>query len=187
MPLLMLAKCAEAQAIRKGWPEDLANAYVSEEVAHAALDPPPAPTAADAAAAADAALCDRLERVGAKVVLILDWLDGAPLDAVPLGAVAARIVAFLRARRGDRQTLGTWRDRNRHALRELWARAPAAALDVKVELENARAGGAPDTPRPGRPTRKWRFNYASDCAVRYDLAGRVQALLPQRSGLARFS
>jgi hypothetical protein len=25
MPFLMLAECAEAQAIRKGWPEDLSN------------------------------------------------------------------------------------------------------------------------------------------------------------------
>jgi phage recombination protein Bet len=34
MPL-MLAKCAEAQAIRKGWPEDLGNTFVGEEIEQA--------------------------------------------------------------------------------------------------------------------------------------------------------
>jgi hypothetical protein len=39
----------------------------------------------------------------------------------------------------------SWRERNRHALREFWARAPADALGVKQELEKALA---PD----GKPT-----------------------------------
>jgi hypothetical protein len=33
----------------------------------------------------------------------------------------------------------SWRERNRHALREFWARAPADALGVKQELEKALA------------------------------------------------
>jgi hypothetical protein len=43
MPFLMLAKCAEAQAIRKGWPEDLSNTFVGEEIEQAALSIPPKP------------------------------------------------------------------------------------------------------------------------------------------------
>jgi hypothetical protein len=58
-----------------------------------------------------------------------------PFDAVPLGQLADRIVAFLRERREDPQALITWRERNRHALRGFWARAPADALGVKQELE----------------------------------------------------
>jgi hypothetical protein len=42
-------------------------------------------------------------------------------------------------RRGETLTLTTWRERNRHALREFWARAPADALGVKQELEKALA------------------------------------------------
>jgi hypothetical protein len=33
----------------------------------------------------------------------------------------------------------SWRERNRHALREFWARAPADDLGVKQELEMALA------------------------------------------------
>ena len=40
---------------------------------------------------------------------------------------------------------GTWRERNRHALREFWARAPADALGVKQELEMALAQGRTPT------------------------------------------
>jgi phage recombination protein Bet len=46
MPFLMLAKCAEAQAIRKGWPEDLSNTFVGEEIEQAALTLNPAQAAA---------------------------------------------------------------------------------------------------------------------------------------------
>ena len=67
------------------------------------------------------------------------WLDAAPLDAMPLGQLADRIVAFLRERREDHQALITWRKRNRRALREFWARAPADALGVKQEFEKALA------------------------------------------------
>ncbi len=58
---------------------------------------------------------------------------------MPLGQLADRIVAFLRARRGDPQALISWRERNRHALREFWARAPADALGIKQELEKVLA------------------------------------------------
>jgi hypothetical protein len=43
------------------------------------------------------------------------------------------------------QALITWRERNRHALREFWARAPADALGVKQDLEKVLA-------QDGKPT-----------------------------------
>jgi hypothetical protein len=73
--------------------------------------------------------------------VIIDWLDATPLDAVPLGQLANRIVAFLRERREDNQAFILWRERNRHALREFGARAPADALGVKQEFEKALGPG----------------------------------------------
>lgn len=131
MPFLMLAKCAEAQALRKGWPEDLANAYVSEETARANLKQHPAE------AAAQGATLERLERVGAADGIIIDWEDGKPLEAVPLGRIADRIIAFIRNQKLDGRKITSWRERNRHALREFWARAPSDALEVKKEIERA--------------------------------------------------
>ena len=90
--------------------------------------------------AAEGATRERLERIGGHGALIIDGLDAAPLDAVPLGQLADRIVAFLRERRGDHKALITWRER-----KEFWARSPADALGVKQEFEKVLA-------QDGRPT-----------------------------------
>jgi len=104
--------------------------------------------------AAEGATRERLERTGGHGALIIDWLDAAPLDAVPLGQLADRIVAFLRDRREDPQALITWRERNRHALREFWVRAPADALGVKQELKKALTqAGKPTKQSPARKAR----------------------------------
>src|SRR6202011_625094 len=76
MPFLMLAKCAEAQAIRKGWPEDLSNTFVGEEIEQAVLSLHPAQ------AAAEGATRERLARIGGHGALIIDWLD-APRRRAP--------------------------------------------------------------------------------------------------------
>jgi hypothetical protein len=131
---------AGRHSIRKGWPEDLSNTFVGEEIEQAVLILHPAQ------AAAEGATLERLERIGSHDALIIDWLDAAPPDAVPLGPLADRILAFLRERRENPQALITWRERNRHALREFWARAPADALGVKQEFEKALApDGKPPT------------------------------------------
>jgi hypothetical protein len=54
-------------------------------------------------------------------------------------SAASRLSPRLRVFVEDHQALLLWRERNRHALREFWARAPADALGVKQELEKALA------------------------------------------------
>jgi phage recombination protein Bet len=133
MPFLMLAKCAEAQALRKAWPEDLANTFVGEEVDRARADILQRLTPAQVAD--EGATLERLERIGGKDAIVVDWMDGAPLEPVPLGQIADRIIAFVREKRTEREIVASFRLRNRHALREFWARAPADALAVKREIE----------------------------------------------------
>lgn len=131
MPRHMLAKVAEAQALRKGWPEDLANCFESEEVERLRLNDLPSRSAQEGTES------ERLERIGARQGLTIDWLDGSPLDPVPLGQLADRILSFIQERRTSPATLQQWRERNRHALREFWARSPSDALGVKSALEES--------------------------------------------------
>jgi hypothetical protein len=126
----MLEHGLKAQAIRKGWPEDLSNTFVGEEIEQAALTLDPVK------AAAEGATRERLALIGGKDAL--DWLDAAPLDALPLGQLADRIVAFLRERReypkpssSGGSAIGMPSGNS--------GRAPADALGVKQELEKALA------------------------------------------------
>ena len=56
--------------------------------------------------------------------------------------------AFLRARREDHQALISWRERNRHALRECGSRRPGRA-------RAASSRGAPSVTAPPPPAGKW--------------------------------
>ena len=73
------------------------------------------------------------------VHLLISALEDHACKALDQGweLLASRIVAFVRERRGDTRTLTTLRER--HALTEFWARAPADAFGVKQELEKALA------------------------------------------------
>jgi hypothetical protein len=110
----MLAKCAEAQAIRKGLPEDLSSTLVAEEIEQVALTPKPQRKGRRANALNGSAATARSSSIGST----------PHLSTRCPGQLAYRIAAFLRARREDPQALIILRERNRHALRELWARAP---------------------------------------------------------------
>lgn len=143
MPRLMLAKVAEALALRKAWPDDLANVYAHEEIDRAR-----GADALPAEAAAEGAVEERLEKIGiGRQSILVDWMDNKPLETVPVGKLADRVFAFLRSNAEEPAAVALWRERNRHALREFWAWSPTDALAVKRELETACAtltdGGAP--------------------------------------------
>lgn len=129
MPHVMLAKCAEAQALRKGWPEDLSGVYVAEEMDRATADDLTASERAE-----KAAVDRRLELTGGRDTMMFMWSPGEPLDPVPIGELADRCISFLHDAK-DAPTITAWSETNRAPLQEFWARAKSDALGVKQFME----------------------------------------------------
>lgn len=131
MPFLMLAKCAEAQALQKAWPDDFANIYSDEQTHHEIIDITPA----EQAEAGERN--ERQARLGGGSAIMIDWMDEDSLDRVPHGELMDRFVGWS-GNVGQEKVLA-WAERNRHGLREFWAHAPTDALELKKLIEAARA------------------------------------------------
>lgn len=133
MPRLMLAKCAEAQALRKGWPDDFSNVYESAELDRAkTLDMLPSD------AAEHGAMMERQERIGhTKDSIPLTFDDLGTIEMVPVGKVVDRCLEFMQANKEEPSVLRIWNGRNTAGLREFWAKAPNDALELKKAIEQA--------------------------------------------------
>ncbi len=128
MGRVMICKCAEAQALRKAFPEDMSALYEGAELDQArVIDVTPSEQVAQFAEAS------RLSRVGAGGILF-QFDPREPLENVPLGQLADRILEFARDVAGSAK-LSWFRSVNTAPLQEFWARAPGEALDVKKALE----------------------------------------------------
>jgi phage recombination protein Bet len=134
MPRLMLAKVAEALALRKAWPDDFAGVYAAEEMDRAKAVDGPAWEAADQAEEEK-----RLARIGGKNAVMFQFEATGTLEPVPVGQIADRIADFIEKNSEEVSVIGDFERRNQHALREFWAKAPSDALEVKKLFERARA------------------------------------------------
>jgi phage recombination protein Bet len=133
-PRNQIAKCAEAQAHRKGWPNDFAGVYVQEEVDRLQTLDLTATEVADLAEQDD-----RLARIGGPDTYIIDWMDGKELCAVPGGALHDQVMAFLTTCEGEPSTVRAFRERNAVSLRQHWAIHKSDALNLKKEFERVEA------------------------------------------------
>lgn len=129
MPRHMLAKVAEALALRKAWPDDFSNVYVEEELARARMIDI---TPSEQIEAAE--VQERIARIGGPGITI-DWLNGQPLLAVPAGQLADRALSWIDENRHSPETVKLWADRNRHPLREFWATSKVDALAIKEAVD----------------------------------------------------
>lgn len=132
MPETMMAKCCEADAIRKGWPSETAGSYVAEEM--------------DAAHTIDLTATeiiekkqqeDRFARIGGASCLTVDWCDGKPLAREPSGAFGDRALEYIAKQSASE--VAVWADRNRYALQEYWALDKAGCLAVRKAVEDKQA------------------------------------------------
>lgn len=133
MGRVMIAKVAEAQALRRGWPEDLSGVYIAEEMAQAdAIE-------LTASAQADAYEAEKTQRlIGTAGAVYIGWRAGEPTDAVPAGQMVDRCAAFFKASESVAE-LTAWSERNRVALRDFFARHKADAVEVRRLLDERAA------------------------------------------------
>lgn len=135
MPRLMLAKVAEALALRKAWPDDFSNVYAAEEVDRSRAAEMTAWEAAEAGATER-----RLGQIGQGQTILFQFDPTGPLEPVPLGKIADRVAEFVASNREEVSAIGLFESRNRHSLRDFWARSPSDALEVKKLIESAMNG-----------------------------------------------
>ncbi|MDB5490318.1 MAG: recombinase, partial [Micavibrio sp.] len=85
MDFIMLAKCAEANALRKGWPEEFSGLYISEEIDRMSSDQ----SATEAAEQFEAD--ERIKRIAgpSAIPMVLNFTDGIQL--MPAGQVVDKV------------------------------------------------------------------------------------------------
>lgn len=127
MPETMLAKCAEAAAIRKGWPEETSGSYADGELDGATIEL----SASEIVEQADHD--ERQARIGGPSILI-DWLSG-PLVSVPVAELHGKVRDFIKSNAEEPMTILSFADRNRDGMRQFWAHKPDEALDLKRAFE----------------------------------------------------
>lgn len=129
MPRLMIAKCAEAQALRKGWPEAFSGLYSPEETDRADFEGTP---------------MERLEQFhtekrmklvgGGKDDLPLQTTAGGSIEMIPVGVFFDHVEQFIN-RCESAEELEAFRERNTAALKRYWAAQQSDALELKKRME----------------------------------------------------
>lgn len=132
MGRVMIAKCAESQALRRAFPEDLSGLYEDAELDRASMiDVTPSEIIGTHETEG------RLARIGAGNGIMFQFFPNTPLESVALGRIADRIIATV-ADYQSLQLLDWFESANQHPLREFWAREPGDALAVKKKIDAAR-------------------------------------------------
>jgi len=128
MPRVMIAKCAEAQALRRGWPDDLSNVYEQSEIDQARvidLDP------------IDAIETSKREyrqaRIGGPAIMVAFEISD-PLRGVPAGELADRAIEHVETLEASAK-VEWFQNVNQEAFRQLWAHDADAALSLKKVME----------------------------------------------------
>ena len=143
MGRVLICKCAEAQALRRGWPEDLSGLYGEEELHRAELEEILAHERAERASD----LVRQRALAGSRRLLLM-FGAGEPAITLDRDEVGERIAAFI-ATASSAAEIEAFQARNREALAAYWNWLPDQALDLKRQAERAidrlKAEDAPET------------------------------------------
>ncbi|CCE05816.1 hypothetical protein BRAS3843_1480047 [Bradyrhizobium sp. STM 3843] len=140
MPDVMLKKCAEAAALRRGWPEDLSGLYVEEEVHRSQVIDADYVDLTPSEMVAKAETDARIEKIGGPSIFAAFDAAGT-LERVEIGKFFDRVDAHTRNLKPE--DVASFAVRNREALREFWGRAKNDALTLKTILETRSSAATP--------------------------------------------
>lgn len=128
MSEVMISKCAEAQALRRGWPEETSGINTWDEFDRTLVDV----TASEAIEAYEQE--ERIKKIGGSCsyAMIFEMTEG--ITTVPAGELFDRVIKHVRQFE-TAEDIGYWMEMNRHGLQQFWARQKSDALALKTEIE----------------------------------------------------
>ena len=136
----MLAKCAEAGAFRKGWPDDFSGLYGEEELdqmrSRFSQDLELSPSEYAESQRVD----DRLQLIQGKDTVLMLFPPG-DLAPIRIGQIFDAAMAYFKEQGNDPDAIEYWRDQNKHGLQEYWGRAAGDCLALKKAMEKLIADG----------------------------------------------
>jgi phage recombination protein Bet len=132
MGRLMIAKCAEAQALRKGWPEDLGGLYENAETDRANIN--------------DISASDALEILqsdqrhqklnGPRDGYAIVWVQDAAIEMIEAGTLIDKVDQWLRDDRVGSFEIEWFKATNKNTLQRFWADSKSDALHLNKLIEN---------------------------------------------------
>lgn len=152
MPDVMLKKCGEAAALRRGWPEDLSGLYVEEELHRSQVIDGEYTDLTPSEIVARIDTESRIERIGGpSLYAVFD--DTGTLESVPMGRFFDRVDAHTKALAPEAVRLFV--DRNKVGLQAFWAHSKTDALELKriLEFRSGAVASRPTEPASDEGTR----------------------------------
>lgn len=137
MPRLMIAKCAEMQALRAGWPEQFTGLYDEAELDRAKVLDMTATEIVE-----QDRQDNRMRAIGGANSITVWWDDGFALENIPDGQFADRVVEHIETSHPSK--IAKWQDANRAGLQMFWARHPGDALALRKLIDAAIAKATDD-------------------------------------------
>lgn len=129
MARVMIEKCAEAKALRRGWPDDFAGLEVEEEIDKRFIDL----TASEVAETV--ATENKLALIGGKDALTVQWDMNGRLERVPLGSFADSALKWASDKERTDTEMRIWWNHNLVARSEYKAKKPSEYLDFQKAWE----------------------------------------------------
>ncbi len=126
-PRLMLNKCASAQVIRLGWPQDCQTVYVAEEVDKMVSD-------ITAVEQLQEYTQKKRQALAGGETIPFDMMDGK-VTYIALDDIHGKVMDFINENQKEVNTILAWRDLNSENLKQYWIKKKEECLDIKRAIE----------------------------------------------------